>query len=350
MKRFLTLTLFASMALMGHAQEIYRITEPITATFRNVVIDSGCYVKLVAADTNMITVETLNPDSLLLHPVATCEGKTLHITFSPYALPDSAIILSLSNTKTYIDVNPDGLVLNSPYSPHLPLIADLVEVNGVIIVDDTAESYFSSKGIEIRRDTVRRKAGFFLQWTLDASYKLSLNAPTFDNPYTTGRSGFSVYFPSLTFRFPITRKMELYPSLKLGLTLIPFQNKVEYSNGALQLKEDATSTTPRNLMLRTDLNMPIILGFYNNAHHQIFHAGIEFTRLIRGTLWDMGVSEYNRWQFSKQKTQIYNPWQISLMAGFKYGVGVDFYLNLLPTYRADIGAPKIHECGILFTF
>ena len=99
MKRFLTFALLASMALTGHAQEIYRITEPIAKSFTNLVIDSGCYVQLKTADTTLLTVETINPGSLALNPVAICQNDTLHITCNPHILSDSSILLSLAPTQ-----------------------------------------------------------------------------------------------------------------------------------------------------------------------------------------------------------------------------------------------------------
>lgn len=346
MKRFLTFALLASMALTGHAQEIYRITEPIAKSFTNLVIDSGCYVQLKTADTTLLTVETINPGSLALNPVAICQNDTLHITCNPHILSDSSILLSLAPTQqiTYIKVCPGGHLdlRGSNYNPKKNLT--VVSANNVYV--DSLNAPYASK-MNIVLDESVRKAHASL--TLGFGLKLPFNAPIHDSPYTTTRSAFTIVLPLIT-TIPMSSKYAFYSGVQMSWGLIPFQNKVTYSDGALHLRDDADATTARNMMLRTDISLLYDLLFYLPDGNNVT-CGLTFTRLIRGSLMDLDVADNNRWDISKQKTQIYNPWQIAVNAGINLkGFNVSFYVNLLPTYRADIDAPKIHEFGMTFGF
>lgn len=357
MKRQIITALLLCLSLYATAQSTYIVTEAITQSFKRVTIDSGCHVRIVMGDTNLLTIQTLTPDSLAKHPVGQCSGKQLEIQHSSYLLSDSAIILTLNATPASIRVDPDATLDMQGCDMDPKGILIFVEDDSNILLDENAE--------KLRNRVIDRHGKAML--TLGVP-RLALNVRLeqlpMDNPYATvGRDlGFDI---PIRLILPINKRWSFYTGTTLRGIVTPLANHVTYSNGELHLQEDANATTPLNYFYHFDVDIPLMFRYnakLGSDLHSIlggdlvgsFNFGLSVTHISNSALYSHVQNKF-QWvdKTTKQKVDILNPWQISLHAGITStiinGYDIDFFFNLLPTYLPETGI-KTRSFGLTLTF
>ncbi|MCQ2295976.1 MAG: hypothetical protein MJZ45_01080 [Bacteroidales bacterium] len=348
MKRQIITTLLLCLGLYAAAQDTYVVTEAITQPFEKISIDSGCHVKIVMGDTNLLTVQTLSPDSLALHPVSDLgECSWLYVHYSPCLLSDSAIILTLNATPSKI----------------------IVDRNATL---DMRDCNMNLKGLRIFADEdnqilLNENAGLLKRHVITSKFNLAIGMPRFslnwhinnplsqNSPYATDGFDFSIELPIRT-SFPLSRRWTFLTGATLSWTATPLANNVTYSDGALHLQDNATATTPNNYLRHFDVSMPLTFQYKttDGSNLGVLHFGLHFSHIFNGLLCTHILDEDRKWidNKTKQKIDILNPWQISIHAGMTSPIlnyyDLDVYFNLLPTYAPSTGV-KIHEFGIAFT-
>ena len=350
MKRQIITALLLCLSLYATAQSTYIVTEAITQSFKRVSIDSGCHVRIVMGDTNLLTIQTLTPDSLAKHPVGQCSGKQLEIQHSSYLLPNSTIVLTLNTTPASIHVDPDATLDMQGCDMDPKGLLIFVENDSNILLDENAE--------KLRNRVIDRHGKARLTVNMPRfSLNTELNLLPQNSPYATDGYDISFDLPVLRLTLPINKRWSFYTGTTLRWMVTPLANHVTYSNGELHLQEDANATTPLNYLYHFDVDIPFMFNYRTTTGSDLgtFHFGLSVTHIFNSTL-RSHVQDPNKDQWidktTKQKVDILNPWQILLHAGMSSPIlnyyDCDFHFNLLPTYLPSTGE-KIHVFGLTIT-
>ncbi len=138
-------------------------------------------------------------------------------------------------------------------------------------------------------------------------------------------------------------------------------NHVATDGSQLTVVTPTSGLLPRQTLNQTllGLNLGFTYGigpYDTEKRHYPLSAqfGMSFLYSAKGQLLTRTQGTDNRWHREKEAADVFNPWQIranmGLLMGPTLGCRVDFFVDLLPTFRSGIGADKMHCMGISIGF
>lgn len=213
--------------------------------------------------------------------------------------------------------------------------------------------------------TVKRFSGFsnyMYNTRLGISGGLSYAIPAFRNhrygsAYNIGESYGVILQSSLDPIVFSNDRWQLAHKLRLDWKWTRLLSDVECSNGALvtttALQNDVVHQNLYSLSLGIPLDLIYTISKKSGLNISI---GLAPTYIFKSNLVTRVLGEDDCWHRSTDRADVYNPFQlratfgIGNFGGFVGRVGVDFFVDLLPTYRSGIGAEGFHQMGVNIHF
>lgn len=175
----------------------------------------------------------------------------------------------------------------------------------------------------------------------------------YGSAYNIGESyaiGMQAGFKPIVFS---NNRWQLRPTLELKVEWTRLLRDVEYSDGALVRTSALQNEVVQQHLEGTSLGIPFRLSYTFGKEIELFATvGLAPTYVFKPKLVTRILGTDDRWNRSKEKVDVYNPFQLRATFGlgtsgrFMGRTSVDFFVDLLPTYRKGVGADGFHQMGV----
>lgn len=414
--------IFFSFANELHAQEEYRITQPIPANIKSLNITSGWQVHIKQGDKPSIAIVTIchaffdndyEPEICKIEDetLALLENKTMpkgtriEITLARplqylYIAKDATVTTeALTFSERYNDINiqenasVSGSVWRSPKSLDIyidyngslkmdsivakdnlkirqsegaslecPAMVSLDtklnrarKVNGPIYMSDTAKHL----KVKTRGYLSSSIKGLFLSGGITAPIPLYMNNKQ-GSPYNRGenyRFNLQLYMISVD----ITKRLSFKPYLRFDSECSRLLNTVKKDGNALVLDDSYGALNPQQHLFSENLGLDYSFTYSIGQKNEKtgmppyrLNFGMAVMYNISGRLVTRTMGDDNRWHRTREKVDVFNPWQLRAYMGIGGGpltrATISLTYDLLPTFRSGIGADKLHTFGVNISF
>jgi hypothetical protein len=128
-------------------------------------------------------------------------------------------------------------------------------------------------------------------------------------------------------------------------------NIVAAQNGQLVLDPSYGATPPRQSLYYWSIGLPIRVK-YNPWKYVLFYASLAPTYNFTPYLHSTTLDANNHYHTRLEKVDILN--HFNLRASIGVGLGslhrLEFFVDLLPTFKSSAGAPQTRMMGLTYTF
>ncbi|MBP5528116.1 MAG: hypothetical protein J6X79_06685 [Bacteroidales bacterium] len=178
------------------------------------------------------------------------------------------------------------------------------------------------------------------------------------------------YFPAIdlavieglkTNVIPINQRWGLSLGLNFRMSFTMLQNNTSLNGRVLQIDTVSLGVNRQRSLTYFVLSFPVRLHYSpkSKTQREVFkdlHIGLEprwnfFQRYNNNIIMPNNRFDYTE---NNQKVNIYNPLQLRIEAGYRFNVfdnmEVNFYFDLLSTYRKETGMGKVHAFGFQVRF
>ena len=416
------LILFFALSSRLHAQEEYRISQPISANIDSLFIKAGWNVLIKQGDKASIAIVTVCHaffDNDNEPEVCKIEGNTLTM-LENNSMPQSTVVeITLNRPLKALDIAPNAIVTTQEISfnekVHIVTIGEHASVNGSVWRSPKSLSIHIYHDASLKMDSI--VAGNYLNIyqhegaILDCPAMVSLettlsrakivNGPIYisdaakhltvktkgylaqskhalvinggitapiplymnnrqGSPYNRGEN-YRLNINASVINVNITKHLSFTPYLRYEVDWSRLLNTVKKDGDALVLDNSYGAINPHQLLyaenLGIDYSFTFSFGKKNpqtgmNPYHIKF--GIEAMYNISSRLVTRTMGDDNRWHRTRDKVDVFNPWQLRAHLGIGGGpltrATLSLTYDLLPTFRSDIGADKLHTFGVNISF
>lgn len=320
---------------------------------------------------------------LWLFPRATVSADTLLMLNQPKTVYDGEIILRSRAVFSADHIGCNGgltLSLDSNATAHVGTISDpqhveLSTMKGSTLTVDSLDcpdvrydrnpkSHGNlTHSDSTRHLTVKNRNRWFadgLQYmrnTIGLEYNVPF-ANSYNNPYAMPVELVPV-IGLHTNTIPMSRRWGLSLGFEFGIPVQFFSNNSTLKGRTLEIDTVSPGVNRRQSMMYMYLGLPTRLHYlpqteFGKAFFADLHIGLQprvnfFQRYFNELLTPTG-----RWESEKNKVGIYNTFQLRAEVGLGFqpfsSIELNFYVDLLPTYRRDTGMGNVHTFGFQVKF
>ena len=158
---------------------------------------------------------------------------------------------------------------------------------------------------------------------------------------------------------PMSRRWGLSLGYELGLPVQFLINNSTLKGRTLEIDTVSPGVNRRQSMMYLYFGLPTRLHYlpqtkFGKAFFADLHIGLQprvnfYQRYLNELLTPAG-----RWEGERNKVGIYNTFQLRAEVGLGfqpfYSIELNFYVDLLPTYRRDTGMGNVHTFGFQVKF
>lgn len=229
--------------------------------------------------------------------------------------------------------------------------------SNITATDSTRHIYVETKKSHDRE----RKLHMF---NLTLGFDLSMPITWLDNslhgsPYNTNY-GLAIHDRLLSNDMAINRRLAWNFGLDFCLNFLRLDNAVKVDGDRLVLDPSYGATPPRQDLYWCAIGLPVTLKFNFGkwSTPSSPFRGLYFTltptfnfkpRLITQTL-----DEDDHWDIDREKVDIFNRFNVRAAVGLDCNIGglgkVEFFIDLLPTYKSSADAPQTRMFGLSYIF
>lgn len=205
----------------------------------------------------------------------------------------------------------------------------------------------------------RKKHGIFVNGGITAPIPLYMNNKQ-GSPYNRGEN----YRINLQMQFitvKLTDRLRYTSYLRYEWDWRRLLNTVKKDGDALVLDNSYGALNPQQHLLAQNLgldyNFTYTIGKKNETTGMpacSLKFGLSVMYNISGRLATRTMGDDNRWHRTNEKVNVFNPWQLRAYVGIGGGpltrATLSLTYDLLPTFRSDIGADKVHTFGVSINF
>lgn len=188
-----------------------------------------------------------------------------------------------------------------------------------------------------------------LQGTDDARY---------GSPYNT-LGEFGLYEQLSTNAIPLGGRWSWHPGLELAYHVRLLDNTVKAEAGHLVLEDSHGALAPRQHLDYTSIGLPIALNYTFDKKWHNFSNGFYFklTPMVNFNqeLVTQTLNEHNHWVTRHDKDlDMLNRFNLRAAIGLNLGMlgfhSIEFFMDMLPTYKASAEAPQTRTFGLVYHF
>ncbi len=188
-----------------------------------------------------------------------------------------------------------------------------------------------------------------LQGTDDARY---------GSPYNT-LGEFGVYEQLSTNSIPLGERWSWQPGIELAYRVRLLDNTVKAEAGHLVLDDSHGALAPRQHLDCFSIGLPVALNYTFDKKWHNFSKGFYFklTPMVNFNqeLVTQTLNEHSHWVTRHDKDlDMLNRFNVRAAVGLNLGMlgfhSIEFFMDLLPTYKASAGAPQSRMFGLVYHF
>ena len=188
-----------------------------------------------------------------------------------------------------------------------------------------------------------------LQGTDDARY---------GSPYNT-LGEFGVYEQLSTNSIPLGGRWSWQPGIELAYRVRLLDNTVKAEAGHLVLDDSHGALAPRQHLDYFSIGLPVALNYAFDKEWHNFSKGFYFklTPMVNFNqeLVTQTLNEHSHWVTRHDKDlDMLNRFNVRAAVGLNLGMlgfhSIEFFMDLLPTYKASAGAPQSRMFGLVYHF
>lgn len=267
--------------------------------------------------------------------------------------------------STYLSITADSgavLVIDTLYNSHKTKIMltnadlDLRHIKGGK-TNVTAYAHSTVKKGDIQGeyhqsdyDRAPKKLGMTIGLGLNISLPVAFSSNQQGSPYNTNHA-FEFHILGLINDFPISNHWSWNLNIDASATWMQLDNVVAAQNDQLVLDPSYGATPPRQSLYYWSIGLPVRLK-YNPWKYVVFYASLaptyNFTPRLSSTTFDAD----NHRHTTHEKVDILN--HFNLRASIGVGLGnmhrLEFFVDLLPTFKSSANAPQTRMMGLTYIF
>lgn len=180
------------------------------------------------------------------------------------------------------------------------------------------------------------------------------------SPYNRGESYRICFQWGLNKAIPVG-PLSFDPRITYELGWSRLLNSVSYNGNALVFNTPASGEIPQQHLYTESVGLRLGMGYSfgqknKDNGEKLFKLGFGLDALynFNGRLVTRTMGSDNRWNRTREKTDVLNPWQlrafVSLGSPAALGGSIGLTYDLLPTFRTGTDADKIHTLGVTLSF
>lgn len=185
---------------------------------------------------------------------------------------------------------------------------------------------------------------------LNISLPVAFSSNQQGSPYNTNHA-FEFHILGQINDFPISNHWSWNLNIDASATWMQLDNVVAAQNDQLVLDPSYGATPPRQSLYYWSIGLPVRLK-YNPWKYVVFYASLaptyNFTPRLSSTTFDAD----NHRHTTHEKVDILN--HFNLRASIGIGLGnlhrLEFFIDLLPTFKSSANAPQTRMMGLTYTF
>ena len=199
-------------------------------------------------------------------------------------------------------------------------------------------------------DRAPKMHGMSIGLGLNISLPVAFSSNQYSSPYNTNHA-FEFHFLGQINDFPISNHWSWNLNIDASATWMQLDNVVAAQNDQLVLDPSYGATPPRQSLYYWSIGLPVRLK-YNPWKFVVFYASLaptyNFTPRLSSTTFDAD----NHRHTTHEKVDILN--HFNLRASIGVGLGnlhrLEFFVDLLPTFKSSANAPQTRMMGLTYTF
>lgn len=199
-------------------------------------------------------------------------------------------------------------------------------------------------------DRAPKMLGMQIFLGLNIALPMAFSSNQQGSPYNTNHA-FACHILLQAFDFPISNHWSWNINIDASATWMQLDNIVAAQNGQLVLDPSYGATPPRQSLYYWSIGLPIRLK-YNPWKYVLFYASLAPTYNFTPYLHNTTLDANNHYHTRLEKVDILN--HFNLRASIGVGLGslhrLEFFVDLLPTFKSSAGAPQTRMMGLTYTF
>lgn len=199
-----------------------------------------------------------------------------------------------------------------------------------------------------------------LNFGFDINHPL-LNDSRYGSPYNTN-FGLTGHIRMTSNDMAINRRLAWNFGLDVSYSILQLDNAVKVDGSSLVLDPSYGATPPRQSLYWWSVGLPVTLKFgfgrwgnpYLGAPFRGLYATLTPTLNFKPRLVTKSLDEDSHWNTDRERVDILSRFNIRAAIGLNCNIGgldkVEFYIDLLPSFRSSANAPQTRMFGLGFVF
>lgn len=212
----------------------------------------------------------------------------------------------------------------------------------------------------VNRSWTEHYEGTSVSFGLTSPVPLYMNNKS-GSPYNRGENYRITMAASFLKPFRLAENFTFKPWLNFDVDWSRLLNSVSYNGNALQLNTPTSGEIPQQHLYSEHLGVKLQFNYSFGQRNPetgkkpfFLNFGVDAMYNVGERLVTRTMGTDNRWNRTREKTDVMNPWQlrafVSLGSPVNLGGSIGLTYDLLPTFRTGTDADKIHTLGVTLSF
>lgn len=180
----------------------------------------------------------------------------------------------------------------------------------------------------------------------------------YGSPYNTNLD-FGAFWQFTTNAIPLGGRWSLTPGIQFGYHAYQLDNIVKAEGNHLVLDDSYGTNAPRQMFDCFVIGLPVSVNYSFSKAWHAFSQGFFFklTPMLNSKqiLYTQSLNEHNHWTRREDKgLDVLNRFNLRAAVGLHTGLlgirNIEFFIDLLPSYKASAGAPQTRMMGLVYHF
>jgi hypothetical protein len=201
---------------------------------------------------------------------------------------------------------------------------------------------------------------FSLNFGIDLAQPM-LNDSRYGSPYNTNY-GLTGHIRMTSNDMAINRRLAWNIGLDVSYSILQLDNAVKVDGSSLVLDPSYGATPPRQSLYWWSIGLPVTLKFgfgkWSYTHlggpFRGLYATLTPTLNFKPRLVTKSLDEDSHWSTDRERVDILSRFNLRASVGLNCSIGgldkVEFYIDLLPSFRSSANAPQTRMFGLSFVF
>ena len=199
-------------------------------------------------------------------------------------------------------------------------------------------------------DRAPKMHGMYIGLGLNIALHMAFSSNQQGSPYNTNHA-FEFHILGQISDFPISKHWSWNINIDASATWMQLDNVVAAQDDQLVLDPSFGATPPRQSLYYWSIGLPVRLK-YNPWKNVLFYASLSPTYNFTPRLRSSSLDADNHSHTNLEKVDILNHFNVRASIGVGLGSlhRLEFFIDLLPTFKSSANAPQIRMMGLTYTF